>query len=323
MALGLGDIHLNPPWMLRSMPISTWSERRADELSGLKATLASRDTFSSYGLEYPAFLAAVTLEPRQPPTAATVLHMHSSEAVNEPFADPAGGGQLGARTSGARIHGTAGSAGIFTATAQSSSAAAVAAPVTGEAARSGSVERRAAAPTTGNSPRSGRCRQRTGPRLRRWLGRVVRPAPAATRCARRYAVRDRRQVYGPGDRSARQRGTGGVYRANTSAFDGNMNILRSGSRLQLPGESELMAISPGEAAAEVHRQYSAWNAGARRRGRRRSLRGAGQLRLVPPARNRRAAEQACVGRDAASPLTARQRRCCRQRPGINARCSSV
>ena len=69
------------------------------------------------------------------------------------------------------------------------------------------------------------------------------------------------QIYGPGDRVARQRELVAVYRANTAAFDGNMNVLRTGSRLALPGESELVAISPGEAAAEVHRQYSAWNAG--------------------------------------------------------------
>jgi pilus assembly protein FimV len=65
-----------------------------------------------------------------------------------------------------------------------------------------------------------------------------------------------------------------------------MNLLRSGSRLTMPGESELTAISPGEASAEIHKQYSEWNqahaggtaanAGSANAG------GAGQLHLVPP-----------------------------------------
>jgi pilus assembly protein FimV len=75
-----------------------------------------------------------------------------------------------------------------------------------------------------------------------------------------------------------------VYRANQSAFEGNMNLLRSGSRLSLPGDAEVMAISPGDAAAEVHKQYSAWNEshGAPGGSAVASANGAGQLRLVPP-----------------------------------------
>jgi pilus assembly protein FimV len=85
------------------------------------------------------------------------------------------------------------------------------------------------------------------------------------------------------DRSTRERALVAIFRANASAFDGNMNVLRAGSRLQLPGDAELAAISPGEAGAEVRRQYLAWTSARAASGGASSVAtGAGQLRLVPP-----------------------------------------
>ena len=86
MALGLGDIHLKSSL---NAPLDADIDivgAGADELSGLKASLASRDTFNRYKLEYPSYLAGVTLEPRQTPDGRTVLHMHSADSVNEPIA---------------------------------------------------------------------------------------------------------------------------------------------------------------------------------------------------------------------------------------------
>ena len=281
LALGLGDIHLKSTL---NAPLDADIDvvgASADELSGLKATLASRETFNRYRLEYPAFLAGVTFEPKQTADGRTVLHMHSADAVNEPIAT------LLVEVNWARGHLVREytvllDPPVFSGDSTNSGAAAVAAPVTAEGARSGSVERRVAnaapaaappvaAPST-SSPAASPSRARSA------------SANAST-----YTVRSgdtltaiTSQVYGAGDHVARQRELVAVYRANTSAFDGNMNIMRSGSRLTMPGESELMAISPGEAAAEVHRQYSAWNgthAAAAAAG---GSSGAGQLRLVPP-----------------------------------------
>jgi Tfp pilus assembly protein FimV len=40
-----------------------------------------------------------------------------------------------------------------------------------------------------------------------------------------------------------------------------MNELRAGAQLALPAESDLGAVGPGEASAEVSRQYQAWAQG--------------------------------------------------------------
>ncbi|MGH8530867.1 MAG: FimV/HubP family polar landmark protein [Nevskiales bacterium] len=45
-----------------------------------------------------------------------------------------------------------------------------------------------------------------------------------------------------------------IFRANPQAFDGNMNRMLRGVMLQIPDESEIRAVSPGSAKAEVARQ---------------------------------------------------------------------
>ena len=68
-----------------------------------------------------------------------------------------------------------------------------------------------------------------------------------------------------------------LYRANPSAFGGNINVLREGAILRVPGSDDIAALNEKEAIGEVHRQLEAW----------RSAGGAasaasGQLRLVTP-----------------------------------------
>ena len=83
-----------------------------------------------------------------------------------------------------------------------------------------------------------------------------------------------------------------IYQANPSAFEGNMNVLRSGAVLRIPEGSAVSAISASEAGAEIRRQYTAWRAapGASEP----SAAEPGRLRLVPPA------EAGTPGTDAAS-----------------------
>ena len=70
-----------------------------------------------------------------------------------------------------------------------------------------------------------------------------------------------------------------VYRANPDAFGGNINILRRGSVLRIPGADEIAALNQSEAISEVHRQMSAWSgAGGSPAG--------GHLRLVDSERRR-------------------------------------
>ena len=66
-----------------------------------------------------------------------------------------------------------------------------------------------------------------------------------------------------------------IFRNNSSAFDGDMNRLHAGAVLRIPSGSEIAAVSPSEASAEISRYAGSWAAsgGAER---------AGRLRLVPP-----------------------------------------
>ena len=66
-----------------------------------------------------------------------------------------------------------------------------------------------------------------------------------------------------------------VYRANPDAFGGNINILRRGSVLRIPGSDDIAALNQSEAISEVHRQMSAWSGGG-------GTPSGGHLRLVIP-----------------------------------------
>jgi pilus assembly protein FimV len=319
LALGLGDIHLKSAL---NAPLDADIDvvgASADDLSSLKAALASRETFGHYGLDYPAFLSGITLASQQTADGRTVIHLHSTEAVNEPFAT------LLVEVTWARghlIHEYTVLLDPPVFASETAGAPAIAAPVTGAAARSGNIER--AAPSAAAMPASSAAA--APPTLPSEAAPVVRApsAPASSSASSpprsasasaapaggsSYVVRNgdtltaiTAQVYGAGDRAQRQRELVGVYRANTSAFDGNMNLLRAGSRLTLPGEAELAAISPAEAQAEVHRQYSTWNTShGNPSTASTTASGAGQLRLVPP---QESAPSAPSPRTAPSPAVA-------------------
>ena len=85
MALGLGDIHLKSAL---NAPLDAEIDltATAEELRGLKVALASRESFSRYGLDYPAYFDSVTLVPGKSADGHDVLQVHSSAVATEPFA---------------------------------------------------------------------------------------------------------------------------------------------------------------------------------------------------------------------------------------------
>ena len=163
-------------------------------------------------------------------------------------------------------------------------------------ARSGNVEQPAAAAETEAAPgrreRARAARQRL-PRRR---------MPACGGAANSYTVQRGDTL--SADRGAtlsrtpqRERALVALYQANPAAFDGNMNVLRTGATLQLPDEASVAAIVSGEAKSEVSRQYRAW-AGSARRGRwpaciwcPRPSRGAGRRRATRAAGETAALQQ--------------------------------
>jgi pilus assembly protein FimV len=78
-----------------------------------------------------------------------------------------------------------------------------------------------------------------------------------------------------------------IYQANPQAFNRNMNVLHAGAVLRMPEQSDVEAVSPSDAAAEIHRQYVAWHGSVPRvasaaAGRSGRTSDRGQLQLVTP-----------------------------------------
>ncbi len=85
----------------------------------------------------------------------------------------------------------------------------------------------------------------------------------------------------PGSRSNVNRAMVSIFQNNPEAFDGNINVLRSGSTLRIPDASQISAVSASEASAEVARQYDAWRSGMAASATAAGT-DAGRLRLVTP-----------------------------------------
>jgi pilus assembly protein FimV len=307
LALGLGDIHLKSSL---NAPLDAEIDlvgASAEDLAGLKASLAERESFTRGGLDYPTFLGALSFVPEKTADGRNVLHLHSTNAANEPFATLLVAVDW-ARGHVVREYTVLLDPPVFSAAAPTNST--VAAPTAGSTARSGSVEHRggsAAAPSASAAATS-TAPSMAGPSTADSTTAASAPpasmaespsaapatkASAARAAGSRYTVRPgdtltavASQAYPAADRRLRERELVAIYRANPAAFEGNMNLLLAGSRLQLPDENALEAISPGEASTEVRRQNADW-AGTRgtRTSRARAGNGeaaGGQLHLVPP-----------------------------------------
>jgi pilus assembly protein FimV len=271
-ALGLGDIHLksslNAPLDADIDVVGATPE----DLAALKAQLAPREAFTKAGLDYPSYLGSLTLTAQKSPDGRNVLHVRSLDSVSEPFATLLIEADW-PRGHVVREYTVLIDPPVFSNT-QNPANAAVAAPAAGSSAHSGSVERPASsagspAPSSRSSASStaGSSSASSAPAGAGGTYTVRRGDTLSAVAAQNY----------PGsDRAARERQLVAIYRANPNAFEGNMNLLHAGTKLQLPGDAELQAISPGEASGEVRRQYQAWGGHAA------SASGSGQLHLVPP-----------------------------------------
>ena len=267
MALGLGDIHLKSPL---NAPLDAEIDltATAEEIRGLKVALASRENFSRYGLDYPAFLDSVTLVPGKAADGRDVLQVHSTAVVTEPFATllieatwPRG--RL------VREYTVLLDPPVFTGD-KASPAAAVAAPAETPQAHAGSVSRTAPAAAPVSQP--------PGAEQAPQAPAMAVPEAAAAAAPGAYVVRHGETLSGIAaghyPNSERERALLAIFKANPAAFSGNMNELHAGATLQLPDEAALAAIGPAEAKAEVGSQYHAWSGSRAASG--------GRLRLVPP-----------------------------------------
>jgi pilus assembly protein FimV len=264
-ALGLGDIKLNSAL---NQPFEAEIElvsATPDDLSTLRATLASGDTFTRYGLDRPAFLSDFGFQVARS-GSRDVLRVTSSKPVTEPFvtllveANWPRGRLL-------REYTVLLDPPVF-APGPTAAEAPVEAPRSAAAASPTATESYAApavstpAPSRPYQPPTSRATIEPGSTYQ------VQPNDTLWRIA---------SSAHPGGRSDVNKAMLAIYESNSAAFEGNINLLRAGSTLRIPDESEVAAISASAAAAEVSRQYRAWQEGSGA-----AASDSGHLRLVTP-----------------------------------------
>ncbi|HEY0802837.1 MAG TPA: FimV/HubP family polar landmark protein, partial [Steroidobacteraceae bacterium] len=218
----------------------------AEELSGLTATIANKDTFLRFGAERPAFLASATFKVSHDIKGRPVLSIRSTDSFTEPvinllvdlrwhngevirqyslLLDPAGfpaATQIAAAVS------------PVAASLPAPAVTPIAAPATAAIA---------SMHTTESSPASKSARKMTQVKV----GAKATLRGVAWRVGARSDTDLKKTMLA-------------IFRANLAAFDGNINRLHLGSVLTIPAAEEVEAISPEEASHEIHAQMAGWHA---------------------------------------------------------------
>lgn len=291
-ALGLGEIKLksalNQPFDAEIELVSATQE----DLGALRAALASSDTFVRYGLDRPAYLADFNFRVAKGADGRDVLRVTSPRPVTEPFvtllveANWPRGRLL-------REYTVLLDPPVY-APGPAASEPVAAAP---RVSSGGATSTRSAAPvvdTTTESVRSSSPTSSAAPAAAPGI------EPGST-----YRVRNNDTLWeiasaaNPGPRSNINRAMVAIFQNNPQAFDGNINVLRSGSLLRIPDASQISSVSASEASAEVARQYDAWRSGTGAA----AASEAGRLRLVTPEQGTAAPSTATSTASAAATAT--------------------
>ena len=266
-ALGLGEIHLNSALNEPMRAEIDLIAATPDELTALRAELANREAFTRYGIDRPPFLSTLTFKVGKGKDGRDVLLVRSTDAIPEPFVTFLVEVNW-ARGRLMREYTVLLDPPVYTPGETASSATPVTAPTSVAPARRAapaptpppasrapaanppsvsSAPAEPAAPITGNTYRVGK-----GDTLTKIARSLHSDSPAAV---------DQTMM--------------AVYRANPDAFGGNINILRRGAVLRIPGGDDIAALNQAEATSEVRRQMSEWHGGG-------GAPSGGHLRLVTP-----------------------------------------
>jgi pilus assembly protein FimV len=307
-ALGLGEIHLNSAL---NEPMNAEIDLIAagpDELSALRAALAPKEAFTRYGIDRPPFLSTLTFKVAKSKDGRDVLQVRSTDSIPEPFVTFLVEVNW-ARGRLMREYTVLLDPPVYTPGERASSAAPVAAATTAPTAPAAAPPARtrpapvAASPaptdstatpaTPKRSSRSSRSASRASSASSAAASSAAASTAAATSTPEGGAesaapVAEGTYRVAQGDtltkiaRSMRASSRGDIdqamiamYRANPEAFGGNINILRRGAVLRVPGGDEIAALNQSEAMSEVHRQMDAWRGSS-------TTASSGHLRLVTP-----------------------------------------
>jgi len=271
-ALGLGEIRLNSAL---NQPFEAEIELLSptpEELGSLKVTMANQDVFARYGIDRPQYLSTFEFSVSRGRDGKATIKVNSTRSVTEPYVTLLVEAAW-ARGRLVREYTVLLDPPVFMPSQETP------APVTTPQSATTAEGRIERAPTPAPTPR----RQPVTPAPEPVPELTPVPSPAAEqREQRREEIPTEQAVIAsPGGEYVVQRNDtlskiaananpGGrlnrtmiaVFRANTGAFNGNINRLRAGSVLRIPELAEIEAIPSGEAASEVTRQNAEWSGGA-------------------------------------------------------------
>jgi pilus assembly protein FimV len=246
-----------------------------DEAQSLSARLAQPDAFRQAGLEFNPALTGLrfAIEPRG---GRTFVRITSSQPINEPFVDLllelnwASGKFVReytflldppeVRASREPVEGGASRAEAVAPVAGAAPSAAVAAPTPAAAAPTAPSARPVPAAAAPGAERAARmAAARAAAASAPAASAPSAPAPASGAASGPVEVR-RGDTLGNIARGLRPEGVSldqamvAIYRANPSAFIGNVNLVREGARLSIPDRGAMAAIDAGEATREIRLQ---------------------------------------------------------------------
>jgi len=289
-ALGLGEIHLNSSL---NEPMNAEIDLIAagpEELAALRATLAAKDAFTRYGIDRPPFLSTLTFKVGKSKDGRDVLLVRSSESIPEPFVTFLVEVNW-ARGRLMREYTVLLDPPVYTPGERASTAAPVTAatttPAPAPAARAKPVPvATSPAPTADATAAPAVTPSRTGRSARRASSAASNaatssatetsgPAGDGYRVAQGDTLTKIARSLRAGSKADIDQSMIAMYRANPDAFGGNINILRRGAVLRVPGADEIAALNQAEATSEVRRQMDAWRGSS-------GAAPSGHLRLVTP-----------------------------------------
>ena len=313
-ALGFGDIRLLSPL---NSPLDAQIElldATPEELQTLQAQVASRDTFSRYGLDWPVFLSSVQVKTVRASDGKAYITLKSTDPITEPFIT------LLIEVNWARGHLVREytmllDPPVYTPGQSPASNTPVAAPAAGASAHEGAIARSGDTTPAPSSPGdvasatasgagetlspSADSSTATAPSARHKGGhsRTAKAAPSATPSDEGANAGGSTHTVQRGETLSSIASTAAstaenspeahswmlaIFQANPRAFEQNMNIMRTGAVLRMPESSTVAAISPSTAATEIRRQYAAWRGGEGSEGAAATTAKNGQLHLVTP-----------------------------------------
>ena len=249
-ALGLGEIHVDSAF---NEPLAAEIDivgATAEDLAGITASIADRETFLRFGVDRPAFLSTAAFKITRDSKGQPVLAIRSTDAVSEPLVDMLidlrwhNGELIRQYTLLLDPPRFPSATRVAEAVPSDSAPGAYTAPAAPELVSETSKPASQATPNTEQTSTA--------------VGEPVPPETfkvAAGATLRGIALR----VGSRGD-AGLERMMIAIFRANPKAFEGNINRLRLGAVLTIPSASEVSAISVADANHEIHVQMEAWYA---------------------------------------------------------------